>query len=168
MDRKWRCERNARGPRGPPGPETALSRPVSRVCGRNRENAAPPGRGEDGGRKRCRKKQKADALVSGDSFFTFISSLRQPIECFFNWYNRLTSIQTAPMVRSLPGLLSHVFGRVAAALISLIWTVTAARLRRVGRSSVSIKDATPLMKCPKHLDKFTNCHSYPPTRFDDF
>ena len=107
-------------PPAPPGPETALSRPVSRVCGRNRGNAAPPGRGEDGGRKRCRKKQKADALVSGDSFFTFISSLRQPIECFFNWYNRLTSIQTAPMVRSLPGLLSHVFGRVAAALISLI------------------------------------------------
>ena len=83
MDRKWRCERNARGPRGPPrqfpavcpceavcagfptrvaslplpAPETALSRPVWRVCEGSRKSAAPPGRGKNGGRKRCRKKQ---------------------------------------------------------------------------------------------------------------
>lgn len=68
-----------------------------------------------------RKKQKGDALVSGDTFSTFVSSLRQPIECFFNWLNRMTSIQTASMARSLPGLLSHVFGRIAAALFSLIF-----------------------------------------------
>ena len=144
MDRKWRCERNARGPRGPPGLFPAVC-PCEAVCAgfptrvasprpsrpRNRPVAAcepgvrqePGERRTAGTRGRRGKKtvqQKADALVSGDSFFTFISSLRQPIECFFNWYNRLTSIQTAPMVRSLPGLLSHVFGRVAAALISLI------------------------------------------------
>ena len=68
-----------------------------------------------------RKKQKGDAVVSGDTFSTFVSSVRQPIECFFNWLNRLTNIQTAYMVRSLSGLLLHVFGRIAAALISLIF-----------------------------------------------
>lgn len=52
---------------------------------------------------------------------TFVSALRQPVECFFNWLNRLTSIQSASMIRSLSGLLSHVFARIAAALISLIF-----------------------------------------------
>ena len=68
-----------------------------------------------------RKKHKEDSLVSGDTFSTFVSSVRQPIECFFNWLNRLTDIQTASTVRSLSGLLLHLFGRIAAALISLIF-----------------------------------------------
>ena len=68
-----------------------------------------------------RKKRKGDVLISGDTFSTFISSVRQPIECFFNWLNRLTNIQSASLVRSLSGLLLHVFGRIAAALISLIF-----------------------------------------------
>ena len=68
-------------------------------------------------RKRC----KDAALVSSDTFSTFVSSIRQPIECFFNWLNRLTNIQSASLVRSLSGLLLHVFGRIAAAIISLIF-----------------------------------------------
>ena len=68
-----------------------------------------------------RKKRKEDSLVSGDTFSTFVSSVRQPIECFFNWLNRLTNIQLASSVRSLSGLLLHLFGRIAAALISLIF-----------------------------------------------
>ena len=68
-----------------------------------------------------RKKAKGDVLVSGDTFSTFVSSLRQPIECFFNWLNRLTNIQSASQVRSLSGLLLHVFGRIAAALAALIF-----------------------------------------------
>ena len=68
-------------------------------------------------RKRC----KGDTLISGDTFSTFVSSIRQPIECFFNWLNRLTNIQSASLVRSLSGLLLHVFGRIASALISLIF-----------------------------------------------
>ena len=68
-----------------------------------------------------RKKRKEDSLVSGDTFSTFVSSVRQPIECFFNWLNRLTNIQVASSVRSLSGLLLHLFGRIAAALISLIF-----------------------------------------------
>ena len=67
-----------------------------------------------------RKKRKEDSLVSGDTFSTFVSSVRQPIECFFNWLNPFTAIQVASSVRSLSGLLLHLFGRIAAALISLI------------------------------------------------
>lgn len=68
-----------------------------------------------------RKKHKGDTLISGDTFSTFVSSIRQPIECFFNWLNSLTNIQSASMVRSLSGLLLHVFGRIAAALSSLLF-----------------------------------------------
>lgn len=68
-----------------------------------------------------RKKARNDVLISGDTFSSFVSSLRQPIECFFNWLNRLTNIQSASLVRSLSGLLLHVFGRIAAALAALIF-----------------------------------------------
>ena len=68
-----------------------------------------------------RKKQKDDILVSGDTFSTFVSSLRQPVECFFNWLNRLTDIHSASLVRSFSGLLSHIFGRIAAALVNLLF-----------------------------------------------
>lgn len=69
-----------------------------------------------------RKKRKEDSFVSGDTFFTFVSSVRQPIECFFNWLNGLTAIQNASSVRSLSGLLLHLFGRITAALTALIFT----------------------------------------------
>lgn len=68
-----------------------------------------------------RKKRKEDTIHSGDAFSTFVSSIRQPIECFFNWLNRLTNIQTASIVRSTTGLLLHIFGRIAAALATLIF-----------------------------------------------
>ncbi len=68
-----------------------------------------------------RKKHKGDTLGSGDTFSTFVSSVRQPIECFFNWLNRLTNIQSASLVRSFSGLLLHIFGRIAAALVTLIF-----------------------------------------------
>ena len=68
-----------------------------------------------------RKKRKGDVLISGDTFSSLISSVRQPIECFFNWLNRLTNIQSASLVRSLSGLLFHVFARIASALASLLF-----------------------------------------------
>ena len=67
------------------------------------------------------KKRKSDVLISGDTFSTFVSSIRQPIGCFFNWLNLLTNIQSACLVRSLSGLFLHVFGRIAASLIPLIF-----------------------------------------------
>ncbi len=68
-----------------------------------------------------RKKRKDDILTSGDTFSTCVSSLRQPIESFFNWLNRLTNIQSASLVRSLSGLLLHIFARIAAALVALLF-----------------------------------------------
>ncbi|NBI84534.1 hypothetical protein D3Z48_21305, partial [Clostridiaceae bacterium] len=70
-----------------------------------------------------RKKRKSDPIHSGDAFSTFVSSVRQPIKCFFNWLNRLTNLQTASTVRSLTGLLLHIFGRIAAALATLVLTL---------------------------------------------
>ena len=68
-----------------------------------------------------RKKRKGGILTSGNAFSTFVSSLRQPVECFFNWLNRLTNIQSASMVRSLSGLLLHIFARITAALAALLF-----------------------------------------------
>ena len=46
-----------------------------------------------------------------------VSRMRQPIEAFFAWLNKKTGIQQACYVRSSQGLLVHVFGRMAAALM---------------------------------------------------
>lgn len=58
--------------------------------------------------------QAADGLLS-----TAVSSKRQPIESLFNWLHQQTGLQHASFVRSESGLLTHVFGKIAAALV--IW-----------------------------------------------
>lgn len=58
-------------------------------------------------------------LPGGDAFDTSVSRARQPIESFFNWLHEKTGIQIASKVRSLKGLLLHIFGRIAAALCLL-------------------------------------------------
>ena len=50
---------------------------------------------------------------------TTVSSIRQPIESFFNWLQQATNIQIASKVRSSNGLITHVYGKIAAALC--IW-----------------------------------------------
>ena len=67
-----------------------------------------------------RKKAKCDPIISGDTVSTTVSRVRQPIECFFNWLNRLTNIQNASTVRSLAGLLRYVFAALATALAFLV------------------------------------------------
>ncbi len=52
---------------------------------------------------------------------TAVSSIRQPIESLFNWLIEKTDIQRASKVRSTKGLLTFVFGRIAAAFIYLIF-----------------------------------------------
>lgn len=47
----------------------------------------------------------------------FVSKIRQPIETLFGWIDRKTGIQNAGIVRSSAGLLSHVFGRLAAVML---------------------------------------------------
>lgn len=51
------------------------------------------------------------------AFSKAVSRIRQPIESLFSWINRMTSIQNAGLVRSSQGLLSHIFGKFAAAML---------------------------------------------------
>jgi len=50
-----------------------------------------------------------------------VSSVRQPIESFFNWLIQKSDIQNASKVRSTKGLNLHLFGRLAVAFIGLIF-----------------------------------------------
>ena len=54
-----------------------------------------------------------------DLFSKAVSTIRQPIESFFNWLQQITAIQIASKVRSSAGLVIHVYGKIAAALC--IW-----------------------------------------------
>ena len=55
-----------------------------------------------------------------DLFSKAVSTIRQPIEAFFNWLIEKTDFQRASKTRSTAGLLVHVFGKISAAFISLI------------------------------------------------
>lgn len=68
-----------------------------------------------------RKKQKYDTFCTGDAASTFVSSVRQPIESYFNWLNAKTGIQNAPHLRSFPWLLVHVFSCLAFAAFSVLF-----------------------------------------------
>lgn len=52
---------------------------------------------------------------------SMISSQRQPIESLFAWLIEKVDIQRASKVRSLAGLMRHIFGRLAAAFYFLIF-----------------------------------------------
>jgi sRNA-binding carbon storage regulator CsrA len=69
------------------------------------------------------KKPKGATIVDAAAqlYGTAVSRVRQPIESFFNWLEQTTGIQRASKVRSLKGLLVHVFGRLAAAICVLIF-----------------------------------------------
>ena len=69
-------------------------------------------------RKRGQKTLFADQKYQN----TAISSLRQPIESFFNWLIEKTNIQDASKVRATKGVLSHVYGKIAAASVFLAIT----------------------------------------------
>ncbi len=59
--------------------------------------------------------------AADDLFSRAVSKVRQPIESFFNWLIEKTDFQKASKVRSTKGLMVHVFGKIAAAFISLIF-----------------------------------------------
>ncbi len=71
---------------------------------------------QDGIQRALRERTKA----ADDLYSVAVSSIRQPIESFFNWIIEKTDIQRAAKVRSLKGLLVHIFGKIAAAFIPLI------------------------------------------------
>lgn len=59
--------------------------------------------------------------AADDLFSRAVSSMRQPIESFFNWLIEKTDIQRASKVRSAKGLLVHLYGKLAAAFIILLF-----------------------------------------------
>lgn len=68
---------------------------------------------------RMKPKRLVETIVSPDTVSTYMSRIRQPIESFFHWLHGKTGIQIASKVRSAKGLFTHIFGRLAAALLAL-------------------------------------------------
>ena len=68
----------------------------------------------------CDRMRQFDRAAN-DLYSKAVSTIRQPIESFFNWLIEKTDIQRASKVRSTKGLLIHVFGRIAVAFISCIF-----------------------------------------------
>ncbi len=65
-----------------------------------------------------KKKKGQKFLEAADKLYSMtVSQVRQPIEAFFNWIIEKTGIQKASKARSSKGLLTHVFGRFAAAMM---------------------------------------------------
>lgn len=64
------------------------------------------------------KKAKGQKYLDADEQWlsTAVSRVRQPIETLFGWIEEKTGIEFAGKVRSYPGLMVHVFGRLAAAM----------------------------------------------------
>jgi len=68
--------------------------------------------------KPVKKKKGQEFLEAADNYYsTTVSQVRQPIEAFFNWIIEKTGIQKASKIRSSKGLMTHVFGRFAAAML---------------------------------------------------
>jgi hypothetical protein len=60
------------------------------------------------------------SLPGPDAYSTWVSAMRQPIESLFNWINEKTGLQKASKVRSAAGLIVHVFGKLAAAVLMMV------------------------------------------------
>lgn len=66
-----------------------------------------------------RKRGQAELTLCDATYSERVSRRRQPIESLFNWIEQKTGIEVASRVRSTQGLLVHVFGRMAAAMLLL-------------------------------------------------
>ena len=72
-----------------------------------------------------KKKRGQNKLAPNDKEYSkAVSRVRQPIESLFSWINRMTQIQDASLVRSTAGLITHIFGKLAAAMFSKRKTVS--------------------------------------------
>jgi hypothetical protein len=67
------------------------------------------------------EEEKQRNKAADDLFSRAVSKVRQPIEGLFNWLIEKTDFQRASKVRSTKGLMVHVFGKLAAAFINLIF-----------------------------------------------
>jgi hypothetical protein len=70
------------------------------------------------------KRKKGQIRLAEDQKWlnTAKSRLRQPIESYFNWLIEHTDIQNASKCRSIKGVLTHIFGKIAAATMFLLAT----------------------------------------------
>lgn len=66
-----------------------------------------------------RKKGQIELFYDQKCQNTAISRIRQPIEGYFNWLIEQTDIQNAAKCRSLKGVLTHIYGKLAASLVFL-------------------------------------------------
>ncbi len=66
-----------------------------------------------------KKKGQKELALTDRVYSEIVSGVRQPIESFFNWIQEKTGIEVASKVRSYKGLMVHVFGRLAAAMLLL-------------------------------------------------
>jgi hypothetical protein len=66
-----------------------------------------------------KEKGQKELLLFQSALSTLVSQVRQPIESLFNWIQEKTGIQVAFKVRSFQGLMVHVFGKIAAAMMLL-------------------------------------------------
>lgn len=57
--------------------------------------------------------------AADDLFSTAVSTVRQPIEALFNWINELTGLQNASKIRTINGLLVHIFGAISTCLLKI-------------------------------------------------
>ena len=67
-----------------------------------------------------RKRGQTELFYDQKCQNTAISRIRQPIEGYFNWLIELTGIQNASKCRSLKGVLTHIYGKIAAATVFLL------------------------------------------------
>lgn len=65
------------------------------------------------------KKNKGQKVLEPEqkTFSKEVSRMRQPIETLFGWIHKKTNIENAGLVRSSAGLLTHIFGKLATALL---------------------------------------------------
>jgi len=67
-----------------------------------------------------KKKKGQERLEAADQFYsTAVSQLRQPVEGIFGWMIERTGLQNASKNRSSKGVLTHVYGKIAAACMMM-------------------------------------------------
>ena len=67
------------------------------------------------------KKRGKELSIEEQKYSKAVSRMRQPIEALFGWLNRITGIEDAGLVRSSAGLMTHIFGKIAAAMFKRIY-----------------------------------------------
>jgi len=67
------------------------------------------------------KKGQKKLSLPEQLFSTAVSRVRQPIESLFSWLQEKTGIEIASKVRSYNGLMVHIFGKLAAAMLMLVF-----------------------------------------------